>query len=102
MKSIRWFGQHLLKGGELHLQSVSEADAGTYVCQVSHLTVDSNYGGGYCGVMNYKFRLYTDIIQASNGFGQPAEDQVRLHVKRMKVFIEHFNIGQSAQRASSF
>merc|ERR1719305_256602 len=35
--------------------------------------------------MNYKFRLYTDIIQASNGFGQPAEDQVRLHVKHAPI-----------------
>ena len=33
------------------------------------------------------FGVVTDYIQASNGFGQPAEDQVRVHIKRMKVFI---------------
>ena len=30
----------------------------------------------------------TDDVQASNGFGQPAEEKVRLHVKRKKkIFI---------------
>jgi len=60
--TVQWRKLHSLlprlpesSGGELHLQSVSEADAGTYVCQ------------------------------ASNGFGQPAEDQVRLHVKHAPI-----------------
>jgi len=60
--TVQWRKLHSLlprlpesSGGELHLESVTEADAGTYVCQ------------------------------ASNGFGQPAEDQVRLHVKHAPI-----------------
>jgi len=60
--TVQWRKLHSLlprlpqsSGGELHLESVTEADAGTYVCQ------------------------------ASNGFGQPAEDQVRLHIKHAPI-----------------
>jgi len=60
--TVQWRKLHSLlprlpesSGGELHLESVTEANAGTYVCQ------------------------------ASNGFGQPAEDQVRLHVKHAPI-----------------
>ena len=57
--------------------------------------VNSNHGDSYFGVVAFLMILtfeLTDDIQASNGFGQPAEDQVRLHVKRMNVFIvlDHF------------
>jgi len=60
--TVQWRKLHSLlprlpesSGGELHLESVTEADAGTYVCQ------------------------------ASNGFGQPAEDQVRVHIKHAPI-----------------
>jgi len=60
--TVQWRKLHSLlprlpesSGGELHLESVTEADAGTYVCQ------------------------------ASNGFGQPAEDEVRVHVKHAPI-----------------
>jgi len=60
--TVQWRKLHSLlprlpesSGGELHLESVTEANAGTYVCQ------------------------------ASNGFGQPAEDQIRLHVKHAPI-----------------
>jgi len=60
--TVQWRKLHSLlprlpgsTGGELHIESVTEADAGTYVCQ------------------------------ASNGFGQPAEEQLRLHVKHAPI-----------------
>jgi len=60
--TVQWRKLHTLlprlpesSDGELHIDSVKEADAGTYVCQ------------------------------ASNGFGQPAEEKVRLHVKHAPI-----------------